>query len=199
MIILSQRDPRWAKLHYGATQAASGSTIGAYGCAITALAMWLNVMLEPKRVYDPIRVQDELLINGAYLPGSNPKTYNLVDWERLPRIYPLRYAGRIHCVKRAATTKEIEQVMFRVVDRKVPIILYVDIQPDQTGFQQHFVLATGVDSQSRFVVADPWYGDEKQITFRYTPNGVSPSNESAMSGSILLDYAARAPWIVGMP
>ena len=185
MIVLSQQDPRWAARRLGDKGAHIESTIGRYGCAITCLAMLLDGLLG---MYDPIRVQDELLIHKGYRDG------NLVNWPALPGIYrSLGHRGRFDCPDRAASSWEMMQVSSRL-RKSQAVILWVDARRDPSAtpefraapkFKQHFVIAHSIDRKGMWIINDPWHGDSVPVCPRY-----GRTIEQALCGAILFDVKA---------
>lgn len=156
--IYSQRDTRWAGKRLGLREAAAGSTLGRYGCAVTALAQKLTIVGVP---WTPDRMQDVLLLGGGFRPDASR---NLVAWWELPRLFP-QFVFNGSADFSSMPVPEI--VMVRIYERlrrNDPVILYVDASPYEEGLQQHFVLATGRLESGEIVIANPWNG--KQETLR---------------------------------
>jgi len=173
--IYSQRDPRWADQHYGLPAADGTSTIGAYGCGITAIAQKLALLGFPTT---PLEVQAELLrVNGFRRGGSN----NFVDWSRVPMAYPqLHYNGRGDYPNTPVPLSVMEMIYGRLL-RNEPVVLYVDAQRYERGLQQHFVLAISTLKSGDLVIANPWNGQTQDLR----PYGAT--DRIAMCGVILLD------------
>lgn len=175
--VLCQRDPRWAARHLGYPDAASGSTIGLYGCAITSLAMLLTYYGSP---CTPERVQDELLEGRGY---RNTPTRNLVDWPQLAAIYPqIKSITRSDFLSRDPNAREMAALNAELSSGK-PAILKVDGVPGGE-LDEHFVLAYGV-LESGIMVADPYSGAVKPVTDFCPTNKPWRKTEAAAIWAIL--------------
>ena len=107
----------------------------------------------------PQRVQDELSEMRGY---RNTPTRNLVDWPKLPAIYPqIKSITRSDFLSRDPNSREMEKLNLELSSGK-PVILKVDGIPGG-DYDEHFVLATGV-LESGIVVADPYSGQFKPVT-----------------------------------
>ena len=141
---LKQRDPRWAALKLGF----SDVTIGGYGCAITAVAMLLNYRSMFTTFFTPAAVNSELVLAKAY------RSKNLVDWLRLPEVFPkahLHYDGRIDTPKTPAPVDRIDALL----RTGTPVIVKVDSDLVKPDVQEHFVLVHG-KVEGNYVIADPY-------------------------------------------
>lgn len=129
----SQRDPRWRNVKLGTSKTA---TIGGYGCAITALAMFLN-----SQGYDetPLSVNAKLVKAG----GFSQHTYLI--WSVIPTVWP-----RIQFVKRARNYNNLE-VAWYIYIKQLPVMVEV-YAPGAPGYR-HWVLYVG----DRYLL-DPWTG-----------------------------------------
>ena len=180
--VYSQRDPVWAGDHLGLPQAAAGSTIGAYGCAITCIAQKLTLLGFPTT---PPQVQSRLLQFRAFKIGD---TNNLVDWPKVPLAYPqLQYNGRGDYFTGKPTP---QRAMMQIADRLLmtdPVIIYVDASQYEKGLQQHFVLVTSALESGALIIHNPWNGKIQTLQ----PYG--RTDAIAVCGVILLDpkFSAR--------
>lgn len=141
---LKQRDPRWANLKLGF----SNVTIGGYGCAITALAMLLNYRSAFVTFWNPPKVNSELVRAKAY------RDTNLVDWQRIPEVFPdahLIYSGRIDTPKTPAPIDRIDALL----RAGMPVIVKVDSDLGKPDVQEHFVLVHGKVG-ANYTIADPY-------------------------------------------
>lgn len=156
---LAQRDQRWSNQLLGRSR----STIGGEGCAVTCLAMYLNAV-------DPISCHTPLSINDQLLKGNGYRLQNLVDWQKLPKIFPkLQYLGRTDCPNTKAPIDRIKEHLQRVPAE--PLIVYVNYNaPNWRTQKQHFVLIAGALETETYTVADPWLGDFQGLTPRYGKN-----------------------------
>lgn len=176
MEVYSQRDVRWADEHYGLPEAGKGSTIGDFGCGVTAIAQKLTML---GWTTDPQQVQNRLLHFRAFKPQG---TFNFIDWPKVPLAYPqFQYNGRGDYLTGKPTP---QRAMMQISDRLVmndPVIIYVDASPYVKGLQQHFVLATGVLESGDLIIANPWSGKIQNLR----PYG--RTDAIAVCGVILLD------------
>jgi hypothetical protein len=150
--VYSQRDPAWAKEHYGLPRAAASSLIGAYGCAITCIAQKLTLL---GVTTTPLQVQQQMAARGAY---KNYGSFNFVDWARVPVVFPqLRYLGREDVATPKAPQRIMDLINLRLTLNDAPII-YVDAERYVLGLQQHFVLVVSTLESGALLVANPWNG-----------------------------------------
>lgn len=158
---LSQRDPRWAKTLLGNS---TTSTVGAYGCLVTSMAMLagltpdvLNMRMTP-RGFRPV---------GSDCPAC-AATFDVQKFaanapalDRATAAYPTRPFPRT----------EIDQLIAHLREGRAAI-LEVDMVPYPRNNQldQHFVLAVavyGMSGSEQIVINDPWFGDQATLTPRY--------------------------------
>ncbi len=161
IVPLSQRDPRWAKTLLGNS---STSTIGAYGCLVTSMAMLagltpdvLNTRMKP-RGFQPA---------GSACPAC-AATFDVQKFvpgapalDRATASYPTRPFPRT----------EIDQLIAYLREGRAAI-LEVDMipYPRNNKPDQHFVLAVGAYGSAgseQIVINDPWFGDQVTLTPRY--------------------------------
>ena len=172
MLILGQRDDRWAKELLGTSKL----TLGGAGCAVACVAMWLN-NVEEGRCCTPSTVNKMLVLNKAF------RDTNLVDWDKLPTMYPvIKYMGRIDCPNIPAPLPRINTLLN---DTGVPVIVYVDSDVGPL-FRQHFVLILRQEGDN-YVIADPWTGKERLLA-KTQPGGnyYGPTAAVAICGVIVL-------------
>jgi hypothetical protein len=177
----SQRDPLHAAKHYGLPQASRESTLGAYGCGITAIAQKLTLCGWPTT---PLAVQQTLAEGRGFIPSGS---YNYISWPRLPNLYPqMNYNGRQDFGAGIAPlpARFLTQIDARV-DRGEPVIVYVDANRYAGGLQQHFVLIHGRDPHGAFHIVNPWNGLLQDLR----PYG--ETDALAIRGFILLDLAIK--------
>lgn len=171
---LWQRDPKWADVHLGTSQAADTSNIGRYGCLATDCAFIANSFVQADK-YNPVDVQMGLLANDGFDPGTPPnQSYNLIRFWVLEKFLP------IHFVKSVSTpgplTDAQKAELYAHISAGIPVIVGVDY----TGAMKqanHYVTLTSayydvVVSTFKPVfhcaMFDPYYGDSgKEITARY--------------------------------
>ena len=173
--IYSQRDPRWSADHLGLPQASRLSTIGDYGCAITAIAQMRTLM---GFATTPPDVQATLLQAGAF---RRDQTLNLVNWPRVPVAYPqFQYNGRHDYPSTPTPTRVLNLITDRLALGR-PTIIYVDASPYVKGLQQHFVLVVGQSETGDLYIDNPWNGRQQDLR----PYG--RTDAIAICGVILLD------------
>lgn len=175
--VYSQRDPRWAGNHCGLPAAAKSSTLGAYGCGLTAIAQKLTLLGWPTT---PPEVQDRLLYFRAFKPEGS---FNFIDWTKVPLAYlQFQFNGRGDYFTGNPTP---QRAMAQIVDRLLmdePVIIYVDASPYVHGLQQHFVLASSIlKNGGEILIHNPWNGKIQTLQ----PYG--KTDAIAVCGIILLD------------
>jgi hypothetical protein len=158
---LSQRDARWAKTLLGNSNV---STIGAYGCLITSMAMLagltpdvLNLRMKP-RGFQPAGSSCEACAATFDVQKFAPSAPALM---RATQAYPYTPFPK----------PEIAQLVAHLREGR-PAILEVDMVPYPRNNQhdQHFVLAVaafGHDGAEQIVINDPWFGDQVTLSPRY--------------------------------
>lgn len=177
----SQRDPIWAADHLGyPTYLDAGSTIGRYGCAITVVGRYCEMIIGG--TWTPKTIQATLAKSGGFKNG------NLVDWPKLPSIFAsLKFSGRSDYYftesAKHITLAELAKVNARL-DEAEPIIIYVDSSDKEPGLQQHFVLGLSRVESGAIVIGDPWDGEIKLLSPAY-----GQSDQEAIRGIIWLTRA----------
>lgn len=180
-VVYSQRDPRWASEHYGLPAAAKASTIGAYGCGITAIAQKLTLLGWDTT---PPQVQKRLLQFRAFKPEG---TFNFIDWAKVPLAYPqFQFNGRGDYFTGKPTP---QRAMAQITDRLLmhePVIIYVDASQHERGLQQHFVLASSILQGGELLIHNPWNGKIQTL------QSYGKTDAIAVCGIVLLDVRAGA-------
>ncbi|MGV0974490.1 MAG: hypothetical protein ACOYBO_01025 [Azonexus sp.] len=173
--VYSQRDPKWAKEHYGLSRAANSSMIGAYGCAITCIAQKLTLQ---GVATTPLEVQQKMAARGAF---KNFGTFNFVDWSKVPVVFPqLKYVGRNDVTSPVAPQRIMDSITLRL-QRNDPPIIYVDAERYVLGLQQHFVLVVSTLESGALLVANPWNGTLQDL------RPYADTDARAVRGLMLLD------------
>lgn len=155
--VIDQRNPRWKSIKLGR----SDSTIGDYGCLLSAFSMLSGV--------EPPEMNSRMIAAGAYQTGDCPACAATFDIQKFmpsaPPImdvtlrYPYAPFPASACAHLVAHLKS-----------GLPAILEVDMRPDLAGHQMHFVLAVsafGRGDTANVVTHDPWFNDETTLTPRY--------------------------------
>ncbi len=138
MLLLSQRDPRWASHKLGA----SDLTIGAYGCTTTALSMLTSYFHCFK---DPIEIQSF----QDYTPDG------LILWDTL-RLAPFHFIKRIY-------GQHDDEIQNSITDPNLGCIIEVSL----SSGGHHWLVATGkVPLVDAYFVVDPWDA-KKKTTLAY--------------------------------
>lgn len=173
--VYSQRDPQWAKEHYGLQRASVRSTIGAYGCAITCIAQKLTLQ---GLTTTPLEVQQKM---AAGLAFKNFGSFNFVDWSRVPVVFPmLKYLGRNDVTTPIAPKRIMDLIELRLQLSDPPII-YVDAERYVGGLQQHFVLVVSRMKSGTLTIANPWTGTVQDL------RAYADTDARAVRGLMLLD------------
>jgi hypothetical protein len=140
--MLSQRDPRWANVLLGNSRT---STIGAYGCLLTAMTMvagWDDVA----------RMNDCRTRTGGFQAepyGAFAANFDLSACE--PRAKLIRVSAKWTGPVPIAPLAEL----IAHLRSGNPAIIEVDMSV-APGQQQHFVTAVGVDDSGHILIHDPW-------------------------------------------
>ncbi len=138
LVRISQQDPRWknTKLGFG-----GGSTIGAYGCAMTSVTMLLSGFGFPET---PDSLNNKLKQNGGYVQDA-------IVWGAVSSFYPkVRFRNLVICRDTDAPIDAISNSIYA----GQPVLLEVDSSP-RAGLQTHWVLAYNKVGKD-FYILDPW-------------------------------------------
>ncbi len=173
--IYSQRKPVWADDHLGLPQASRLSTIGDFGCAITAIAQKRTLLGFPTT---PPDVQAALLRADGF---RHDQTLNLVNWPRVPRAFPQFQFNSRHDYPNTVTPARVMNLITDRLTLGQPTIIYVDASPYVKGLQQHFVLVVGQSETGDLYIYNPWNGRQQDLR----PYG--RTDAAAVCGVILLD------------
>ncbi len=139
---LSQRDPRWAGKKLGFT--AGGETIGSHGCLITSMARMLSRA-------DVGAFNDELTSRHMFVAGTGLVFLDLSAFGfKLSQNSPL--------FDKVEMPAEWMAKLYAWLRAGKPAIIGVDFQPwpSNAQYDEHYVLATGIDSKSQILIDDPW-------------------------------------------
>lgn len=155
LVNLSQQDPRWKNTKLGFS---NDSIIGAYGCAMTSVSMWLSGFGYPET--------PETL--NARLKQCNGYVQDAIVWSAVSALYPkVRYKNLILC---RDTDAPIDAIAGAIAIGQ-PVILELDSSP-KPGLQTHWVVAYAKKGQD-FLILDPWpypteQGKEISLMTRYS-------------------------------
>lgn len=161
IVPLSQRDSRWAKLALGNS---SVSTIGAYGCLITSMAMLAGLT--------PDVLNARMTPRGFRPAGSDcPACAATFDVQKFAPSAPALDRATASYPTRPFPRPEINQLVAHLREGRAAI-LEVDMvpYPKNNHLDQHFVLAVaayGMAGAEQIVINDPWFGDQTTLTPRY--------------------------------
>ena len=137
LVHISQQDPKWKDMKLGT----SNLTLGAYGCAVTSLAMYLSGFNYPE---DAASLNTKMRNLGGFVDAA-------IVWGAVSTIYPkIRYKNLILC---RDTDAPIDMIG-NSVSAGQPVLLEVDSSP-ASGLQTHWVVAykkVGKD----FLILDPF-------------------------------------------
>ena len=151
--VYSQRDNRWKNKKLGFSTV---STLGAYGCIVTCLAMIARYF---GKETDPGKMNDDL----KGVDGFQSKVY--YKWGRLNRLY-----SDISFTKFVNTPDPVTPAQFAEIDAHLQkgflVMLKVDSNPATTFVEQHFVLLVRKVGNS-YKIADPWTGTIESFTAKY--------------------------------
>jgi Peptidase_C39 like family len=140
---LSQQDGRWAGAALGSSPT---DTVGAYGCAITAVTMMLDY---DGIATDPGAFNAWLTANGGYV-DDDALLWGAVDAFTGGSI---RFSGWLGPDLGA---------IHHELDYGRPVVAEVRLNGNQ-----HFVLITGYTSAGGLQINDPWFGDAVNFSDRY--------------------------------
>jgi len=152
---LSQRDPRWAGKKLGFTT--GGETIGSHGCLITCMTKMLGRA-------DVGAFNDELTSRRMFVAGTGLVFLDLAAFgfklaHNSPLFdkveMPIEWMGRLGAHLKAGT----------------PAIIGVDFQPwpSNAQYDEHYVLATGIDGKGQIQIADPWPTPDEAAPLTLSP------------------------------
>jgi hypothetical protein len=155
LVNISQQDPRWKNINLGLS---SDSTIGAYGCAMTSVCMWLSGFGYPET---PDTLNARLKQRGGFVQDA-------IIWSTVSAIYPkIRYKNLVLC----RDTDAPLNVISGAIAAGQPVILEVDSSP-KPGLQTHWVVAYAQKGND-FLILDPWpypteQGKDVSLLARYS-------------------------------
>lgn len=152
---LSQRDPRWAAVKLGFTT--GGETIGSHGCLITSMAKMLGRA-------DVGAFNDELTSRHMFVAGTGLVFLDLAAFgfklsQNSPLFdkveMPIEWMGKLGAHLKAGK----------------PAIIGVDFQPwpSNAQYDEHYVLATGIDDKGQIQISDPWPTPDEAAPATLTP------------------------------
>ena len=155
LVNISQQDPRWKNTGLGFGK---NSTIGAYGCAMTSVCMWLSGFGYPET---PDTLNTKLKQRGGFVQDA-------IVWGAVSAIYPkVKYKNLVLC---RDTDAPIDAISGAIAAGQ-PVILEVDSSP-RSGLQTHWVVAYAKMGKD-FLILDPWpypteQGKEISLMTRYS-------------------------------
>lgn len=136
------------------------------------------------RAIEPDRVNDDLVDHGGFRKDA---TRNLLDWNKLPLIYPeIKSVRRLDFYTRDPGAIEMAGLIDWLSSGQ-PAILKVDGNPATSVFDEHFVTAVGA-LESGIMVADPYSGQIKPLrSFCLTGKPHRQSDPAAIWSIIYLE------------
>ena len=145
----SQKDPKWSSEKLGT----SSVTIGDYGCALAVLA---SVEKYYNFDTDPSRLNKLLVEKSVYM------NRNLMGWWNINKVNEfVTLKEWIDCPTTPAPMDKVDAEL----EAERPVIAWVDINPNEPGNQQHFIVIIGKAEDGAYFILDPWYLDEEAIYF----------------------------------
>ena len=164
--VLSQRDSRWANEKLGN----SNLTIDGYGCVLVSMTM---LSLYYGRQID-VPTFNKATIDAKGFKGAN------YDWYSIATLFPdIKFTSWKDYPLDPAPIDSIKAQ----IEAGKPVIVWVDINPNQPGNQQHFVILIGVEGDD-FWINDPWYGDQILFSRRYVEPTIGILGHSFFSGPV---------------
>jgi hypothetical protein len=138
-VYFSQQDPKWKDNALGSGDI--DDTIGAYGCALTSLAM----LLSGHGYAETPKTLNEKLTKANGFFGT------AIIWSAVNKIYPnVTLKASIPCADSDAPLAQIDAALAA----GQPVIVQVDSSPG-TGIQTHWVLLYQRDGED-YLIFDPW-------------------------------------------
>ena len=155
---IDQRDGRWRSTLMGLSK---DSTLGQFGCLVSCFSMLAGV--------DPLMMNRAMIANGAYQAGGCPAcaaTFDIAKFmAHAPPIIDVTNSYPYAPFPAASSRRLVEHCKAGGV-----AICEVDINPNNSGHDQHFVLAVsafGSGDTANVVINDPWFADQSTISPRY--------------------------------
>ena len=137
------------------------STLGQYGCLVSCFSMLAGV--------DPSMMNRAMIANSAYQAGGCPAcaaTFDIAKFmAHAPPIIDITNSYPYAPFPAASSRRLVEHCKAGGV-----AICEVDINPNNSGHDQHFVLAVsafGSGDTANVVINDPWFADQSTISPRY--------------------------------
>jgi hypothetical protein len=148
----SQRDPRWADVHLGA----SAYTMGSAGCAVTAAAMVASVV---QPAVTPLTLVDWLNVNYGFTGGG------LLYWGKVAEAVPgLKFVA--YHLWRAVPA---DMALLALALQNGPQVIQVDFHPETATLDSHFVTAVRLlDDGADLEIIDPWTGASGPLLALYS-------------------------------
>jgi len=139
LVYLSQQDPQWKNdlLGFGDP----GDTLGAYGCAVTSIAM----LISGHGYNETPRSLNEKLKN------VNGFTSSLIYWNKINQVYPqITLPEQVSCENTDAPLAKINAAL----DAGQPVVVRVDSSP-APGLQWHYVMVYARKGND-YLMLDPY-------------------------------------------
>lgn len=160
--LYSQRDPEWKDHPLGGPPQPGGvqTTIGQYGCVVTALAMGLAGSYESDYP-TPDYVNDQLVGVDAFV-GINT---NLLLFPKVEEVFNVKLKMVEHCVTVPAPVSYIDNC----VKGGDIVMIKIDMELTTPKVDSHYLLVVGGQSDSHYVCHDPWLLPEQQRPIELPP------------------------------
>lgn len=169
---LSQRDPRWAAKKLGFTN--GGETIGSHGCLITCMTKMLGRA-------DVGAFNDELVSRHMFVAGSGRVYLDLAAFGAKLLVRSPLYAS-------TEMPAEWMTQLYAHLKAGKPAVLGVDFTPwpSNAQYDEHYVLAAGVDDKNQILISDPWPTPNESAPATLSPH-YGPTNVFAVCQVILYE------------
>ena len=159
--LYSQRNSVWKDHPLGGPPLTGGiqTTIGQYGCVITALAMGLTGTLG--KSYTPDEVNDAIKAVGGF-SGINR---NLLMFNKVLEALPVGLLGVYTC----ATVPAPVDIINDAVSMEEIVLIKIDMDLTDPDVDSHYLLVVGGDSDTRYICHDPWLLPKDQRPIELPP------------------------------
>lgn len=157
--IFSQRDPAWARHTLGWV---AGSTIGDYGCYVSAHAMVANA---GGHQVNPAQMEEAIKAAGLFMQGNLLAASGIT----LQQVFPdCRLINTLYYTTVPADLGKLEDL----IGSGLYVTIELDFDHDlRDGVQSHFGVVESVDAATGTInLADPWYGTVEDMRVHYGPD-----------------------------
>ena len=154
---LSQNDPQWKVQLLGTHPT---STIGSYGCVLTACTMVCNYFGKPVSIPE---------LNQAMVNVGGYHNHSYWIWDKLNAVFPtIHFDWVVYHAGECANHPAPLALLDALLECQIPAILKVAYHHANTGVQGfHYVLAVGKSGEKDYTIYDPWSGTEEGFSYSY--------------------------------